>query len=97
MLGIGGLSEAELGEAARTRNQALARLSAIQWQQSFLARDVSFCLYLADSEAVIREHARLADLPADRIVEITGVIDPTAERFGAPGWTSARRALPLTG
>jgi hypothetical protein len=78
--GVGRLPPADLGEAARRSNGALAKLTGVQWQQSFVARDRTFCVYLADSEAVIREHARLAGFPVDRITEIPDVIDPTTER-----------------
>jgi hypothetical protein len=78
--GVGQLAPSELGEAARRSNGALAKLTGVQWQQSFVARDRTFCVYLADSEAVIREHARLAGFPVDRITEIPTLIDPTTER-----------------
>jgi hypothetical protein len=42
--------------------------------------DKTFCIYLAEDEAVILEHARLSGFPANKITEIVGVIDPaTAE------------------
>ena len=77
--GIGTWAAADLAETARRANAALAKLSGVQWQQSFVARDRSFCIYLADSEAVIREHARFAGLPIERIVEIPTLFDPTSE------------------
>lgn len=78
--GVGAMTDRELGEAARTSNGALAKLSAIQWEHSYVAGGKTFCVYLADSEAVIREHARLSGFPATRITEIGGIIDPTTER-----------------
>ncbi|MEX2631562.1 MAG: DUF4242 domain-containing protein [Tistlia sp.] len=78
--GVGRMSEAELGDAARVSNGALARLSGVQWQHSYVAADKTFCLYLADSEEAIREHARLSGFPASRITEIGRIIDPTTER-----------------
>lgn len=81
--GVGGLGEAELGAAARTSNGALARLDGIQWQHSYVTADKTFCVYLAESEEAIRAHARLSGFPATRITEVTGIIDPTTERFCA--------------
>ncbi|MEN8183291.1 MAG: nickel-binding protein [Myxococcota bacterium] len=49
----------------------------MQWQQSYVAGDRSFCVYLAEDEEAIREHAARSGFPANRIVEIQRVIDPT--------------------
>jgi hypothetical protein len=69
-----------MGEAAKTSNRALARREGIQWQHSYVTRDKTFCVYLAESEALIREHARLSGFPANVITEVTEVIDPATER-----------------
>lgn len=82
--GVGAMTPAELGAAARRSNGALGRLSGVQWRESFVTRDKTFCVYLADSEEVVRAHARLSGFPATRITEITAVIDPTTERACAP-------------
>ncbi len=67
--------------AARTSNGALAKLAPrIQWVHSYLTKDRTFCVYLAEDEAVIHEHARLSGFPATRITEVAGVIDPTTAR-----------------
>ena len=58
-------------------NAALAKLRPrIQWQESFVTGDKTFCIYLAEDEAVIREHARLSGFPANVITEVKAVIDP---------------------
>jgi hypothetical protein len=77
--GVGAMAEGALSEAARCSNAALARLSGVQWCESFVTADRTYCIYLADSEAVIREHARLSGFPANRITEIARVIDPATE------------------
>lgn len=81
--GVGALGAEELGEAARTSNAALKRLDGIQWQHSYVTADKTFCVYLAESEEAIRAHARLSGFPANRITEVTGIIDPTTERHCA--------------
>lgn len=76
--GIGGMSIVELCGAARASNQAIAKIGpAIQWQHSYVAGDRTFCIYLADSEATIRQHAELSGIPVARITEVSQVIDPT--------------------
>lgn len=75
--GVGALTHAELQGAAQTSNGALCQLGPrVQWLESFVTPDKTFCIYLAEDEAVIHEHARLSGFPATRITEITGVIDP---------------------
>ena len=48
----------------------------MQWEHSYVAGDKTFCIYLADGEASIREHALLSGFPATRITETRTVIDP---------------------
>ncbi|MFN3143894.1 MAG: DUF4242 domain-containing protein [Paracoccaceae bacterium] len=72
------MSAEELCGAARTSNDALAQLSPrVQWQHSYVAGDKTFCVYLAEDEAAIREHAEISGFPANTITEIATVIDPT--------------------
>jgi hypothetical protein len=74
---VGGLNRNELRDAAATSNAALAQLSGkVQWMQSFVAENKTFCIYLADSEAAVQEHARLSGFPANKITEVKSVIDP---------------------
>ena len=80
MPGVGNLGRTELGDGSRKSNSVLAQLNGIQWVQSFVTADRIFCVYLAENEDVIREHARLSGFPASRIHEVRAVIDPTTER-----------------
>jgi hypothetical protein len=60
-----------------TSCSALAKLyGKAQWEQSYVAGDKTFCIYLADSEASICEHARLSGFPASEITEACTIIDP---------------------
>jgi hypothetical protein len=75
--GVGGLGRPQLKDAAATSNGALAQLAGkVQWVHSYVADDKTFCIYLADSEATVQEHARLSGFPASRITEVRGIIDP---------------------
>lgn len=52
----------------------------IQWDHSYVTDDKIYCVYIAPSEELVREHARQGGFPADRIAEVKTVIDPvTAE------------------
>ena len=75
--GVGGLNREQLKDAAATSNDALAKLSGkAQWQQSFVVDDKTFCIYLADNEAAVHEHARLSGFPASKVTAVRGVIGP---------------------
>ncbi len=73
----GKMSAADLCAAAAKSNEALASLAPhVQWVQSYVASDRLFCVYLADDAEGVRRHAQLSGFPANRIVEISTVIDP---------------------
>jgi hypothetical protein len=75
--GVGGLDGDQLKGAAATSNEALAKLSGrAQWVQSFVADDKTFCIYLAEDEEAVHEHARLSGFPASKITEVGTIIDP---------------------
>ena len=75
---VGTLEREQLREAAKTSNQALAKLAPdIQWVHSYVAEDKTFCIYLAKDESVIHRHAELSGFPATTITEVKKVIDPT--------------------
>jgi PHD/YefM family antitoxin component YafN of YafNO toxin-antitoxin module len=81
MPGAGQFTPEELEGAAQVIRQALAGMGPdIQWLHSYVTGDRFYCVYLAPDEAAVREHARYAGFPVDRIVVVTAVIDPaTAE------------------
>lgn len=79
--GVDKMGPSDLSGAAKTSNAALAQLAPrVQWVQSYVAKDKTFCVYLAENEDAIREHARISGFPANKITEITGLIDPTTAR-----------------
>ena len=75
---VGTLEREQLREAAQKSNEALAQLgSDIQWVESFVAADKTFCVYLAKDEDIIRKHAEISGFPATKITEARKIIDPT--------------------
>lgn len=78
---IGSFEQEQLRDAARTSNDALAKLAPkVQWDHSYVAADKTFCIYLAEDEDAIRKHAELSGFPANTITEINSIIDPTTAR-----------------
>ena len=49
----------------------------IQWVESYVTNDRIYCVYIAPSEELIREHASQGGFPAKRIAEVRLIIDPT--------------------
>jgi len=79
---VGSLSPKELCGAAQPSNAALAKLgSDIQWVESFVTQDKTFCIYLAKDEDVIQRHAEISGFPANIITEVQSMIDPTTARI----------------
>ena len=78
MPGVGQLGPAELKAASQKSCAVLNQLGPqIQWVQSYVTGDQLHCVYRAPNADIIREHARLGGFPADRVDEITSIIDPT--------------------
>ncbi len=74
----GALSPAELKGIAENSCGVLQSLGPrIQWVQSYVTGDKITCVYIAPDEAMVREHARLGGFPANRVLEIKSIIDPT--------------------
>jgi Nickel responsive protein SCO4226-like len=78
--GVGRMNDRELSSAAGTSNKALAQLAPrVQWVHSYVTADRTFCIYLAEDEAMVHEHARIRGFPATRVYEVLTMIDPTTE------------------
>jgi hypothetical protein len=76
------LSAAELKAIAQRSCAVLQQLGPdIQWVQSFVTEDKITCVYIAPSTEMIREHARLGGFPADRVLEVAAIIDPTTAEW----------------
>ena len=72
------MTSEELTGIAKTSCDVLRQLGTeIQWVHSYVTGDKVYCVYIAPTEELIREHARLGKFPANRISEITSIIDPT--------------------
>lgn len=76
--GAGKLSPDELKAISQKSCGVLNQMGPqIQWVHSYVTGDKIYCVYRAPNEAMVREHARQGGFPANRVAEITSVIDPT--------------------
>jgi Protein of unknown function (DUF4242) len=77
---VGAFERDQLRGAAAKSNEVLRRLGPdIQWVESYVADNKTFCVYLAKDEAIIREHAAISGFPATKVTAVKKMIDPTTE------------------
>jgi len=75
--GAGSLTEAQIREVSLRSLQTMKEMGPqIQWLHSYVTEDKVYCVYLAPDENSIREHARRAGIPADRIAAVRRLVDP---------------------
>ena len=74
----GALSPVELKAIAEKSCGVLQQLGpSIQWVQSYVTEDKITCVYIAPNAEIVREHTRRGGFPADRVLEVATIIDPT--------------------
>ena len=75
---VGKLSLDELRAASLRSKGVLSEMPGIVWIKSYVsdAEGKIYCEYDAPNEEAVREHARRAGLPADRIAEVALEISP---------------------
>lgn len=78
---VGTLERDQLRDAAAKSNNVLRQLgSDIQWVESYVAENKTFCVYLAKDEQIIKKHAEMSGFPATKVTEVRKMIDPTTEK-----------------
>jgi len=76
--GAGELSPEKLRGISQKSRAVLEELGPqIQWLESYVTADKLYCVYIAPSDELIREHARRGGFPAGSISEVKAMIDPT--------------------
>lgn len=76
--GAGALTKEQLQGISQKSCSVLRELGPqIQWVQSYVTEDKVTCVYIAPNAELIREHARQGGFPADAVLEIRDIIDPT--------------------
>ena len=76
--GAGDLKPEELQSISQKSCGVLREMGPqIQWVESYVTGDKVYCVYIAPDEAAVREHAERGGVPANRVSEIKGMIDPT--------------------
>jgi hypothetical protein len=75
--GAGKLPKQELQAISQKSCGVLQNMGPkIQWVQSYVTDDKIYCVYIADDEKAVREHAQKSGFPANKISVVRAVIDP---------------------
>jgi hypothetical protein len=81
---IGSADREALKGAAAQSNGVLSAMQSegkhIQWEHSYVTADKTFCVYVADNEALIDEHAERSGFPATVVTPVGKIIDPTTAK-----------------
>jgi len=76
--GAGKLTAAELNAISRKSCGVLRDMGPeIQWVQSYVTDNKVYCVYIAPDADAVREHARRGGFPANSVVPVRAVMDPT--------------------
>ncbi len=76
--GASALTPADLQRISRNSNSVLLSMGGdVQWVQSYVNGDRITCIYIAPNEERVREHADRGGFPANRVMEIAAIVDPT--------------------
>ncbi len=73
----GKLTAAQLKGISQTSCSVLKEMGpSIKWIHSYVTGNKIYCIYKAENEELIREHAKKGGFPANTITEIATVISP---------------------
>jgi len=79
--GAGKLTAEQLKAISQTSCNVLKEMGPrIQWMQSYVTGNKIYCIYKAENEELIREHAKKGGFPANAIIEISSVISPATAK-----------------
>jgi Protein of unknown function (DUF4242) len=79
--GAGKLTPEQLKSISKTSCNVLKEMGPqIQWIQSYVTGNKIFCVYKAENEELIREHAKKGGFPANEITEISSEISPATAK-----------------
>ena len=82
--GAGNLTGDQLQAISQKSVEVLdAMAGRAQWLQSYVTDDRLFCVYIADDEEAVAEHARAGGFPCDHARRVRTIIDPTTAEVPA--------------
>ena len=83
--GAGSLTAEQLQGISQTSCGVLREMGpSIQWVESYVTGDKIYCIYNADNEELVREHAKRGGFPANAVNRVYTRIDPTTAEVPVP-------------
>ena len=80
--GAANMTTEEIQSLSEASNDVIEKLDKpYTWVQSYITGDKMYCIHIAESEEVIREHAKLGRFPINTISEIKIIIDPSSANW----------------
>jgi len=80
--GAANMTAEELQTLSKATNDVIEKLDKpYTWVQSYITGDKIYCIHIAESEDVIREHAKLGRFPINTISEIKIIVDPSSANW----------------
>ncbi|HRO46504.1 DUF4242 domain-containing protein [Agriterribacter sp.] len=77
MPGAGMLTPEQLKGASQTSCTVLTEIGPkIQWMHSYVTGNKIYCVYKAENEKLILDHAKKAGFPANKVSEVVTMISP---------------------
>jgi len=75
--GAGELTQDQLREISLRSLDVLGRMGPkIQWLHSYVTDNKVYCVYIAPDEEAVQRHAEASGMPATRISQVRGLLDP---------------------
>ena len=82
--GAGKLNPMQLKELSQKSCAVLEQLGPqIKWEHSYVTEEGLWCIYRAENEEIIREHASRGGFPVNAIHEIATTISPATAQLAA--------------
>lgn len=78
--GAGRLTEEQLADISTKSVEVLATMTGIEWVHSYVTTDRIYCVYFAENEALVLEHAKLGGFPCTQIALVSAIISPASAR-----------------
>ena len=80
--GAANMTTEEIQSLSEASNDVIEKLDKpYTWVQSYITGDKIYCIHIAESEDVIREHAKLGRFPINTISEIKIIVDPSSANW----------------
>ena len=81
--GAGNLTEDEIKDVSLRSLAVLKDLgTSIQWLHSYVTDEKIYCVYFAQDEEKVREHARRTGIPATRVSAVRRMLNPEKYQTG---------------